>query len=71
MSDDQLVTVYEADSKVEAAVIEGLLKQNGITTTISLVSLSGVESHKIQVAKSAETKATQMILDYRSPDDQE
>ena len=71
MSDEQLVTVYEADSKAEAAIIESILKQSGIATTIHLMGASGVESHQIQVGKSLAAKAEQVILDYRSPDDQE
>lgn len=80
MGNEQLLTVYEADSEVEASIIEGILKQNGIETTLHKVGLSGVfgggagpgpESFQIQTFASQAAKAEQIILDYRSPDDQE
>jgi hypothetical protein len=82
MSNESLVPVYEADSQAEAAIIEGILKENGIDCTVRTLGLAGVssggpatgnpigESLQVLVRSSDSAKAEQTILDYHSPDDQ-
>jgi hypothetical protein len=67
MSTDTLVPVYEADSKAEAAIIEGILKQGGVECTVK--AMNG-ESLQVLVKSGQSDQAEQIILDYRSPDDQ-
>ena len=66
MSNETLVPVYEADSQAEAAIIESILKQNGVDCTLATV---GNALH-VQVKGGESSKAEQIILDYHSPDDQ-
>ena len=82
MSNETLVPVYEADSQAEAAIIESILKQNGVECTIRSVGMPGVlggslvggnplgESLHILVRGTESARAEQVILDYHSPDDQ-
>jgi hypothetical protein len=67
MSTDTLVPVYEADSKAEAAIIEGILKQGGLECTVKPMDGDGLQ---VLVKSGQSSQAEQLILDYRAPDDQ-
>lgn len=68
MSNETLVPVYEADSQAEAAIIESILKQNGVDCTVR--SASTGECLQVLVKNGQATQAEQVIMDYKSPDDQ-
>ncbi len=80
MSEQSLETIYEADSQIEASVIENLLSTNGIACTIRNVGLPGVfgssagknplaELYQVLVKSTQLELAEQTILDYQSPDE--
>lgn len=60
---DSQETVYEADSSLEASVIENLLKTNGVTCSVHQAG-TGVEQYHVQVKNGDQKRAEQIILDY-------
>jgi len=77
---ESLATVYEADSQLEASVIENLLTTNGLECTTRNIGLPGVfgggtanpvmEQYQVMVKDQDKSKAEQIILDYHEPSEE-